>query len=88
MDAEELEKQKTQDKTLISLGRPRFQAKSDAHCMAVYPMIKLSEGQDIKHTGIFSASQEGTIRLYTVKYQKNLECSSQLNLKDNILRVL
>ena len=56
--------------------------------MAVYPMIKLSQGQDIKHAALFSASQEGTIRLYTIKYQKNLECSSQLNLKDNILRVL
>jgi hypothetical protein len=56
MDADELLKQKTHDKNLISLGKPRFQAKTDSHCIAVYPVIRLQSGVDMKQAALFQAS--------------------------------
>ena len=73
-DEEELKKQKIDDKNIISLLK-RYQAKTDAHCIFIHPFTKL-KSSDLKQTALFSASQEGTLRLYTIKSQKNLECSA------------
>ena len=37
---------------------------------------------------LFSASQEGTLRTYSLRGQKHLECTSQFNIKDAILRIM
>lgn len=84
-DEEELKKQKIDDKNIISLLK-RYQAKSDAHCVFIHPFSALKD--DLKGIALFSASQDGFLRLYSIKSQKNLECSAQINLKDNILRVM
>ena len=50
--------------------------------------FSLNQPTELNQTMLFSASQEGTLRTYSLRGQKHLECTSQFNIKDAILRVM
>lgn len=79
-NAEELAEDKAQPN--IILLKKVYQSKIDSNCVAVFPVeerltrqpsIDLSEIDSTKLTTVLSASLDGTVRLYGVRKQKNLE---------------
>lgn len=82
-DSDELKADKLENSDIIALKK-RFQSKVDANCIGVWTFNK-EEVSDLKHQALLSASQDGYLRIYVIRGQKNVDCTASINIKDQIL---